>query len=68
MSSKNAAEHRRRTLEGMAQAAARGRFPGPPIRVTDDEIRAVLHLGTAAGARAVGLTKAWFIARRRRLE
>jgi hypothetical protein len=36
--------------------------------VSNDEIRAVIHLGTLEAARMVGLSKAQYIARRRRLE
>jgi hypothetical protein len=52
----------------MAKAALKGRVPGRPVTVTDDEIRKAIPLGTAAGARSVGLSKTQFITRRRRLE
>lgn len=60
--------HRQLTLEGMARAAAEGRLPGRRVRVTDDEIRAVMDLGTAEGASRVGLTEWQYRVRRRRLE
>ena len=60
--------HREKTLEGMRKAAAKGRRPGPPQKVSDAEIIAAIPLGTLAGAKAVGLTKNQFIRRRRRLE
>ena len=60
--------HRKKTLEGMRKAAARGRVPGRPLTVSDAEIAAAIPLGTLAGAKKVGLTKAQFIRRRRRLE
>lgn len=60
--------HSERTRRGLAEAATRGRFPGRPPRVSDDAIRTVLHLGTAEGSQAVGLSKTQFIARRRRIE
>jgi len=52
----------------MRKAAARGRVPGRPLTVSDAEIAAAIPLGTLAGAKKVGLTKAQFIRRRRRLE
>lgn len=54
---------------GMRRGAAKGRVPtGRPYTVSNDEIRAVIHLGTLEAARMVGLSKAQYIARRRRLE
>jgi len=52
----------------MRKAAAKGRRPGPPQKVSDAEIIAAIPLGTMAGAKTVGLTKQQFIRRRRRLE
>lgn len=60
--------HRRQTLKGMAEAAQHGRLPGRPKRVSDDAIREVIMLATGEAARLVGLTKAQYIERRRRLE
>jgi DNA invertase Pin-like site-specific DNA recombinase len=60
--------HRRQTLEGMAKAAQHGRLPGRPKRVSDEAIRNVMLLGTIEAARLVGLTKAQYIQRRKRLE
>lgn len=59
---------RAKTLAGMERAAALGRHPGRPVRVADAKILAAIPLGTAAGARKVGLSKSQFIARRKRLE
>jgi DNA invertase Pin-like site-specific DNA recombinase len=59
---------REQTLEGMRRAAERGRVPGRPVTVSDAKIRAAIPLGTAAGAKKVGLTKSQFIRRRRKLE
>lgn len=56
-------------IDGMRRGAAKGRVPtGRPYSVSDDAIRAVLHLGTLTAARAVGLSKSQFIVRRRKLE
>ena len=51
----------------MAKGAAQGRKPGKR-KVSDAAIRKVLHLGTTAAARKVGLTKSWYIKRRAKLE
>lgn len=59
---------RQKTLDGMRKAAEKGRLPGRPVTVTDAKIRKAIPLGTAAGARAVGLSKAQFLRRRARLE
>lgn len=61
-------EHRKRSLDGIRRAIERGRLPGSPARVSDDQIREAMHLGTAEGSRRVGLSKRQFIERRRRLE
>ena len=58
----------RKTKLGLAQAAAKGRKPGRPQTVGDEAVRSAIGLGTTAGAAAVGLSKAQFIVRRRRLE
>ena len=58
----------RKTKLGLAQAAAKGRKPGRPQTVSDEAVRSAIGLGTTAGAAAVGLSKAQFIVRRRRLE
>lgn len=60
--------HRQKVVEGMRRAAAMGRPAGRPVTVSDDEIRAVIALGTARGAAVVRLSKRQFIERRRRLE
>lgn len=60
--------HRQRSLAGIATAAANGRFPGRERRVTDEEIRAVMHLKTSHAAQKVGLSKPWYIRRRARIE
>lgn len=56
------------TREGLAAAVARGRFPGRMPRVTDDEIRAAMPMGTSAGAKKVGMCRSQFIVRRKRIE
>ena len=56
------------TRRGLAEAAKKGRMPGRKPRISDAKIRAVLHLGTAEGARQAGLSKSQFIARRRQIE
>ena len=56
------------TRKGMERARKLGRQLGRKPKVTDAKILAVLHLGTAEGARKVGLSKSQFIARRRVLE
>ena len=53
---------------GLARASAYGRKPGPPLKATDAQIRAVPAYGTVDGARRVGLSKSQFIARRRQIE
>ena len=60
--------HRKKTLEGLERAARLGRYPGRPLTVSDEAIRKAIRLGTIAGARKVGLCKAQFIVRRKRLE
>lgn len=62
------ADRKEKTREGMRKAAAKGRRPGRPLTVSDAAIRRAIPLGTLAGAAKVGLTKAQFIRRRRRLE
>lgn len=57
-----------RIRKGMAKGAARGRKPGRRNTVPDKAILAVIRLGTAEAARKVGLSKAQYIVRRRRLE
>ena len=60
--------HSQRTIEGQRRAAKEGRFPGRPMRVSDAQIRRVMHLGTTEAARRVGLSRAQFIARRKRIK
>ena len=60
--------NRRKWREGLRKAAAKGRLPGRPLTVPDAAILEAIPLGTAAGARKVGLSKTQFIERRRRLE
>ena len=62
------ADRSRATLEGLARAAKWGRKGGAPRRVSDDEIRNVIRLGTAEAARVVGLSRTQYIARRRLIE
>lgn len=56
------------TKRGLEEARKFGRILGRKPKVSDAEIRAVMHLGTAQGARMVGLTKPQYIARRRRIQ
>lgn len=65
---KSVMSHRKKILAGMQKAAEKGRFPGRPVTVSDAKIRKAIPLGTAAGARAVGLSKSQFLRRRYRLE
>jgi DNA invertase Pin-like site-specific DNA recombinase len=60
--------HSQRTIEGQRQAAEEGRFPGRPLRVSDAQICRAMHLGTTEAARRVGLSRAQFIARRKRIK
>lgn len=60
-------EHSRLIKAGMARAAEQGRRAGRrpgTSRVTNEQIRAVIHLGTGAGAAAVGLSTTQFRNRR----
>ena len=49
-------------------AAQRGRRSGPRLKVSDAQIREVMHLGTTQAAHKVGLSRAQYIVRRRRLD
>lgn len=53
---------------GQARAAALGRKPGRPMKVSDDKIKAAIPLGTAKGAAKVKLSVSTFIRRRRQIE
>lgn len=65
---KNAPTHRDKIMKGLAEAAARGRKPGRPVKVTDAQIRAAIPLGTTKGAAKVKLSVSTFIRRRRLIE
>lgn len=65
---KAAATHRDKIMAGLAKAATMGRKPGRPPKVTNDQIRAAIPLGTAKGAATVGLSVSTFIRRRRLIE
>ncbi len=60
--------HRDKIMRGLAKAAAHGRKPGRPPKVTDEQIRAAIPLGTVRGAKRVKLSVASFIRRRRLIE
>lgn len=64
----DAKTHSEKTLAGLRAAALQGRMPGRPVSVTDEQLRAVIHLRTGEAASRVGLSKHQYIARRRRLE
>lgn len=49
-----------RTQAGLAASRARGRIGGRRLLATDDQIKAVRHLGAEAGAAAVGLKPRYF--------
>ena len=53
--------------QGQDDAAQRGRRSGPPVKVSDAVIRAVMHLGSTEAAQKVGLSRAQYIVRRGRL-
>ena len=50
------------------KAAKHGRRSGPPLKVSDAQIRKTMHLGTTQAALRVGLSRAQYIVRRKRLE
>ena len=54
--------------QGQDYAAQRGRRSGPQLKVSDAQIREVMHLGTMQAAHKVGLGRAQYIVRRRRLD
>lgn len=56
------------TRAGMERARALGRMPGRPRLVSDDAIRAVIHLPTSAAAASVGLCRQHYMVRRRAIE
>lgn len=49
-----------RTMAGLAASRARGRIGGRRQIASDDQIKAVRHLGAEAGAAAVGLVPRYF--------
>ncbi len=61
-------DHSAKTKQGLERAAALGRVGGRRPKVSDEDIRAAIPLGTADGARKVGLTISSFIRRRRLIE
>ena len=61
-------DHAERTKQGLAKAAARGRKPGRAPKVTDAQVRAAIPLGTAKGARKLGVSVSTFIRHRRAIE
>lgn len=61
-------KHSEKIKDGLARAAAMGRKPGAPKKVSDDQIRAAIPLGTVEGARKVKLSISTFIRRRRAIE
>lgn len=65
---KGAPTHRDKIIEGLARAAAKGRKPGRPNKVSDDDVRAAIPLGTVKGAAKVKLSVSTFIRRRRHIE
>jgi DNA invertase Pin-like site-specific DNA recombinase len=60
--------HRDKIMAGLKKAAAKGRKPGRPPKVTADQIRASIPLGTTRGAASVGLSVSTYIRRRRMIE
>lgn len=65
---KGAPTHRDKIMAGLERAAAMGRKPGRRPKVTDDQIRAAIPLGTTKGAAKVKLSVSSFIRRRRLIE
>jgi hypothetical protein len=65
---KGAPTHRDKIMAGLKKAAAKGRHPGRKPKVTDDQIRAAIPLGTTKGAEKVKLSVSSFIRRRRLIE
>lgn len=61
-------KHSEKIKDGLIKAASKGRKPGAPKKVSDDQIRAAIPLGTAKGARKVKLSISTFIRRRRQIE
>lgn len=60
--------HSEKVKAGHARVAAMGgRPPGGVFRVHDEQIRSVDHLSLSEGAKAVGLCRSQFSARRQRL-
>ena len=56
------------TRKGVARARELGRKPGPPVQVSDEQIRTVIGLSTKDAAKAVGLSRSQYIRRRRQIE
>lgn len=54
--------------KGMAQSRERGRRMGRKPKVSDAQIKAVIHMGTTDAAKKVKLSKSRYIARRRAIE
>jgi hypothetical protein len=67
ISSQERKSARQSIRDGMARAARHGRLPGRS-KVSDEQIRAVMHLDAANAARVVGLCAKHYKRRRRRLE
>jgi DNA invertase Pin-like site-specific DNA recombinase len=65
---KSAPTHRDKIMAGLEKAAAKGRKPGRPLKVTDAQMRAVIPLGTVKGAAKVKMSVSSFIRRRRLIE
>lgn len=61
-------KHGDKVKAGLAKAAARGRKPGRQPKVTEAQVRAAIPLGTARGARKLGVSVSTFIRHRRAIE
>ncbi len=58
----------KRIKDGLRKAAEKGRRGGAKPKVTEDQIRAAIPLGTLAGAAAAGVSRSTFIRWRRKIE
>jgi DNA invertase Pin-like site-specific DNA recombinase len=61
-------DHSERIKAGLAVAAAKGRKPGRPPKVTEAHMCAAIPLGTTKGAAKVKMSVSSFIRRRRLIE
>lgn len=60
--------HSDRIKAGIAYSVAKGRHPGRPQKVSDQQVREVMDLSTSAAAGRLGISKGQYHVRRRRIE